>query len=239
MSDILDLLGGAGPGDIAALIGGDDGLITEPTDVPAGAVLKMEAKRRVCFDLTRSVHTLLRVLDAPPARDECFKLLSDAGGWSSCSLIMWLAQKEPIVELYCSTFRVGTKEIGQMERLREVGKLGPAQFVLSGLVEWDDARRSEKYDYYAYFRAVCDRNGWRYASRKNHSKVILARTRDNWYVIETSSNLNENPKIEQFSFENDEALFEFYRRNLFEGGDGYWRPGTEAGGRASPPPCIC
>jgi hypothetical protein len=38
-------------------------------------------------------------------------------------------------------------------------------------------------------------------------------------VIETSSNLNENPKIEQFSFENDAELFEFYRRNLF-GGDG-------------------
>jgi hypothetical protein len=62
---------------------------------------------------------------------------------------------------------------------------------------------------------VCERNGWRYASLKNHSKVILARTAENWFVIETSSNLNENPKIEQFSSENDAALFEFYRRNLF------------------------
>ena len=128
---------------------------------------------------------------------------------------MWLAQKEPIIDLFVSTFRVGTKEIGQLERLHEAGRISTAQFVLSGLVEWDDSRKSEKYDYYAFFKAVCDRNGWRYTSLKNHSKVILARTAGNWYVIETSSNLNENPKIEQFSFENDAALFRFYLRNLF------------------------
>ena len=222
--DILSMLGGQSSADILQLmaedddpgeLGGDPGEALDAA--PSGALLKMEAKRRVCFDLTRSMHTLLRFLENPPAPGECFKMLSDAGGWSSCSLIMWLAQKEPIIDLYCSTFRVGTKEIGQLERLHEAGRIGTAQFVLSGLVEWDDSRKSEKYDYYAFFKAVCERNGWRYASLKNHSKVILARTAENWYVIETSSNLNENPKIEQFSFENDAALFEFYRRNLFEG----------------------
>lgn len=30
------------------------------------------------------------------------------------------------------------------------------------------------------------------------------------FVIETSSNLNENPKIEQFSFERSDELFDFY-----------------------------
>ena len=44
----------------------------------------------------------------------------------------------------------------------------------------------------------------------NHSKIILAKTKHNFYVIETSSNLNENPKIEQFNFENSKRLYEFY-----------------------------
>ena len=35
-------------------------------------------------------------------------------------------------------------------------------------------------------------------------------TKKNYYVVETSSNLNENPKIEQFSFENDKELFLWY-----------------------------
>lgn len=55
---------------------------------------------------------------------------------------MWLAQKEQIINLYCSTFRVGAKEIGQLERLHEAGRIGTAQFVLFGLVEWDDSRKS-------------------------------------------------------------------------------------------------
>ena len=34
----------------------------------------------------------------------------------------------------------------------------------------------------------------------------------NFYVVETSSNLNENPKIEQYSFENDEEAIKNARR---------------------------
>ena len=125
--DILSMLGGQSSVDILSLMGEDDEQGAAPDEAwldeaPSGALLKMEAKRRVCFDLTLSMHTLLRFLENPPAPGECFKLLSDAGGWSSCSLIMWLAQKEPILDLYCSTFRVGTKEIGQLERLHEAGE---------------------------------------------------------------------------------------------------------------------
>lgn len=39
---------------------------------------------------------------------------------------------------------------------------------------------------------------------------------ENYYVIETSSNLNENPKLEQFSWENDKELFEWYEKLFIE-----------------------
>ncbi len=35
-------------------------------------------------------------------------------------------------------------------------------------------------------------------------------TPQNHYVIETSSNLNENPKMEQFNWENDKDLYLWY-----------------------------
>ena len=38
----------------------------------------------------------------------------------------------------------------------------------------------------------------------------------NNYVIETSSNLNENPKMEQFSWENDRGLFDWYKKLFIE-----------------------
>jgi hypothetical protein len=59
------------------------------------------------------------------------------------------------------------------------------------------------------------KNSWQIKTLKNHSKVLLFDTDAGKFVIETSSNLNENPKIEQFSFEKDTELFNFYKENLF------------------------
>nr|DAI82559.1 MAG TPA: hypothetical protein [Caudoviricetes sp.] len=42
------------------------------------------------------------------------------------------------------------------------------------------------------------------------------KTEKNFYVVETSSNLNENPKMEQFSFENDKSLFDWYKKLFIE-----------------------
>lgn len=44
----------------------------------------------------------------------------------------------------------------------------------------------------------------------NHSKVMLFDTDAGKFVIESSSNLNENPKVEQFRLEKSAELFDFY-----------------------------
>ena len=68
-----------------------------------------------------------------------------------------------------------------------------------------------RYNYYEYMIERCRAFGWELKSFDNHSKLLLMRTRENWYTVETSSNLNENPKMEQFCWENDQTLFEWYR----------------------------
>ena len=57
--------------------------------------------------------------------------------------------------------------------------------------------------------------GWDIYAINNHSKIILMRTRKNYYIVETSSNLNENPQLEQFSIENSKKVFDFYK-SMFE-----------------------
>ena len=48
------------------------------------------------------------------------------------------------------------------------------------------------------------------------AKVYLMKTeKQNYFVLETSSNLNENPKMEQFILSNDQMLYDFYY-NLFD-----------------------
>lgn len=98
-----------------------------------------------------------------------------------------------------------------LHKLHKDGRLDYAEFVFFNLMESD----SEKYNYFQIMKNICDLNNWKYKSDKNHSKVLLFDTDAGKFVIETSSNLNENPKIEQFSFEQDEELYKFYMKEIF------------------------
>lgn len=51
--------------------------------------------------------------------------------------------------------------------------------------------------------------------KNNHSKILLFDTENGKYVLETSSNLNECPNIEQFSFQKSDELYRLYLK-VFE-----------------------
>lgn len=66
------------------------------------------------------------------------------------------------------------------------------------------------------------KNDWTVTVANNHSKIINFDTDSGKYVIWTSSNLNENPKIEQFIFLKSEEIYqmceeEFFKKILEEG----------------------
>ncbi len=72
-----------------------------------------------------------------------------------------------------------------------------------------------RYGYWDNIVKIFETNKWEIAAVNNHSKILLFDTNDGKFLLETSSNLNENPKIEQFSFEKNEELYGFYLE-LFE-----------------------
>lgn len=182
-----------------------------PVDV-RGLVLKMKSKKRYMFKLSRETRQLDIVLKRPPEPDECYKMLSVGGGFSSLAIIKWISEAERIEELYVSTFRVGRNHFRELMKMYESGALGEAHFVTSTAQKKLDL----EYDYYGYVQDECSRLGWEMVAYDNHSKLLLMRTANSFYVCETSSNLNENPKMEQFSLENDEALYGWYRELLVE-----------------------
>ena len=49
---------------------------------------------------------------------------------------------------------------------------------------------------------------------KNHSKIFLAQIDDWFFVVETSANINTNPRTEQGCITIDKGLFDFYRENF-------------------------
>lgn len=173
-----------------------------------GICKRLKSKQTRPFILAHSAREILKLICELPDKSTVFKLISFSGGFASASFIKAVTDRETILELTASTLRIGEKQFEYLAQLKKDRKLEKARFFIGSIMKSD--KRNEKYDYYSRFCAVCKENEWRHILANNHSKIILMRTPKNWYVLETSSNLNENPKIEQYSFENSKELYDFY-----------------------------
>lgn len=162
------------------------------------------------FSILRSIIEVEDLLDGKLPENECYKFITN-GGYSSISFVMYICDRVKVKEAFFSSLRVGKNELRYLDLLKREGKLDKCNFIVGGIMRGDKKQES-KYGYYEDLVRVCESNGWRIAEQKNHSKLLLFDTDSGKFVIETSSNLNENPSIEQFSFEKDKELFNFYKR---------------------------
>jgi hypothetical protein len=172
-------------------------------------MLHVVGKRKlICKRIQKQTRHLHQVINHMPAPGECYKLIS-MGGFSSIAFIMHIATAEGIKKLYVCSLTIGKNELQSLITLRNAGKLTEVSFFVGKLMK--NSNNEKDYAYFTKMVEVCKQYGWRFRVLKNHSKVILAETiTGNKYVIETSSNLTENPNIEQFSFEMDDGLYSFY-----------------------------
>lgn len=172
-----------------------------------GVIQKFKAKNRIMMNIAKDIKELNVLIDKPPTQQESMRFIS-AGGFSLISFIKYISETENIKEMYVSSLTIGRKHMLILDNLYKLGKLGKVSFVFCGIFKQSN---NSSYKYFETFEKICKNNNWEYYQINNHSKILLMETDKNYYVIETSSNLNENPKIEQFTFENDKKLFNFYR----------------------------
>ncbi len=94
---------------------------------------------------------------------------------------------------------------------------------LTEITKWLDTGRIKQFDLYAgeifpgfygdeyeQFMKMCDLYGCRLVVAKNHSKITLACVDDYRLVIESSANVNTNPRIEQSTIHRSAELHAFY-----------------------------
>lgn len=176
-------------------------------DVHALALMQ-KSKKRVMFDLDKQTKQIELLLDNKlPAEDEVIKILSGKEGFSSIAIIEYVARRKRIDRLDVSTFAIGKAQANVLDSLGKSGRLGEVNAIVSSLLTSNDA--------YESVIETFKHNGWSIALRRNHSKLILMRCEDGTcYVCETSSNLNENPNVEQYSLEQSAELHSFYSKFL-------------------------
>lgn len=165
-------------------------------------------KKRINFNVCRE--EIEQLLNDLPGEDEVIKLIS-FGGFSSIGIIKFISSKTVIRDLKVSSLRVGKKHLSVLDRLHKENRIEKITFVVGGIMK-NDSQKGKSYGYYDLLLRVCEKNDWKIIVKNNRSKIILLDTDDGFFVIETSSNLNENPNIEQFSFEKSKNLYEFYSK---------------------------
>lgn len=111
-----------------------------------------------------------------------------------------------------STWCIAKADIEQIESWLDTGRID--QFDLYA----GEIFPSQYGDEYAQALTLADRYGAHIVIARNHSKITLAgNDADSYYLaMESSANVNTNPRIEQTAIHCDRALFDFYR-NFFSG----------------------
>lgn len=172
-----------------------------------------QRKKRIKFNIARETKSIEKIIGEFPDDETVFKLVS-FGDFSSIGFVNFVASRTKIKSMTASTLRVGKKHLKCLDALHSSGKIGHVHFIVGSIMS-SDSQTGKKYGYFDNLQDVCEKNGWDITVYSNHSKVILMDTEVGKFVLETSSNLNENPKMEQFSFEKNEELYEMYI-NVFE-----------------------
>lgn len=187
-------------------IGFDDGGF-EPRRLDLHAILLAgERKTRTSFVLAREAAQISALMEAPPRDGERVEMISGRLGFSSMAVIDYVARRDPVELLSVATFNISRKRMRALESLHRRGLVRDARIVTSDVKAGRDR----------YCKEACARMGWRFDEVKNHAKLILMRTEGGArHCVRTSSNLNENPRIETYTWDNDAEIYDFYAQ-LFD-----------------------
>lgn len=173
-----------------------------------------KTKKRYKFSVAREKALVSKLCNSLPDNNTCYKIVS-VGSFSCLGFIEFIASQTKIKDLTVSTLRVGKKHLKALDMLHRNNRLERINFIVGSIMK-NDSKIGKSYKYYEDMQKVCENNNWSIIVKNNHSKILLFDTDCGKYVLETSSNLNENPKMEQFSFYKDEDMYNFYKGFLME-----------------------
>lgn len=130
------------------------------------------------------------------------------GDIDSFSFLMWILRMQKVHRLLCSTWCMAKLDIEEFHRQFVLGRIGELNFYVGEIFPGSYPEE------YAEICEVCRDSGGRVAVFRNHSKVMAGYGEKFAFAIESSANINTNPRTEQtvvtFSKELADFYFEFY-----------------------------
>lgn len=154
------------------------------------------------------IKNINRDLGRLPTDGEIIWLQSDTQ-FNAFTFIPFITQFEQIEHLYASTYSIAVRVVDALLRLIDQGKINEVTLLISDSLKQRNPKTIDKIlAYENHYENLHIKFAW------NHSKVALAKTKNNHFIIEGSGNWSENAHYEQYIFANDQAAFDF-RMKLF------------------------
>ncbi len=147
---------------------------------------------------------LLRV----PTAEEFFFLQAD-GAFNAFDFLLLIAKREPIKQLFASTYSISRRVIESLIELHDSGMIEQMTLFIS-----DSMIKRNPVTIDNLMAMAKERPNMKVLYAWSHAKVCLMQTHSNFYCVEGSGNWSDNAHYEQYLFANSRGLFEF-RMKLF------------------------
>lgn len=187
-----------------------------PQPEPGGASeAERECAKRRTLDVYRQMPTQLKMrmlsdaaladeLDWHFAPGDCWHMLT-GGDVDGTSVLLHVLRQQPAPYVLVATWCMGRWDVEQLSRHIDRGNIGRMD-VYTG-----EVFKSSRHAQPSEIRALAARGGGRFVRMMNHAKVCLVYGESVDVCIESSANLNTNPRCENTVITCDTGLCDFYK----------------------------
>lgn len=198
--DAADLFAGFDAADVAAIYAN-----AIEAQKPDGRARAERARHRLEVRRANSEAHLAEVLPATVAAGDSWHVISRGDIDSLSYLAHWL-RAGPFDLVALSTWCMAADDVARLRGWLDCGAIDQLELYVGEIFP------SQYGDEYAECLRLVDTFGARVVVARNHSKVTLAANyaADYYLAMESSANVNTNPRIEQTATHASRALFDFY-----------------------------
>lgn len=155
----------------------------------------------------QSLDKLNKIADLPKPGQQSHIVTQN--GVNSFDFILAILAKEKIKKLHIAFYRIGKKVVTELDELQKSGKVQSIHLLIN------DGFPKLVPDCWNLIKSL-ERDSFSVRVENNHTKIILAVTEENKYVIEGSGNLSINARIEQYLIMNNEEVYNFHKKWIEE-----------------------
>jgi hypothetical protein len=144
-----------------------------------------------------------------PGKDDIIFLWT-VNSFNAFTFIPYLIRQHKYIdELVVTSYAINQRIIDAFLKLLEKKLIGSATIMISDTII---SRNPKVADYLKHAATGHDNFNVQFAW--NHSKITLARCKDDFYVVEGSGNWSENARHEQYIFLNSQKVYDFRKNHI-------------------------